>query len=197
MTLSEYITKHDKTHLIFDFDATLVLMNITWPDFIHYLRQEMAELDQDLWEAHKNAEKASPFMKELVEKHGDKGIDLLVRHVPPFEIQYRDKYTKNEALLKEIADFRATYRLFIWSSNSRELVEDVLAQIGMSDWFEKMVTRNDVRHIKPSPEGFDLIRDPDVPLDKYLLIGDSSHDEGAAQAVGIDFYKHDFFDRGR
>jgi phosphoglycolate phosphatase-like HAD superfamily hydrolase len=36
-----------------------------------------------------------------------------------------------------------------------------------------------------------------VPEERYVLIGDSSHDAKAASASGIDFYHTDFFNLGR
>lgn len=194
--LSEYILKHHKTHLIFDFDATMVLMHIDWPKMSERMREDIVALDPELWEAFGGG-KNTPLLNELMVRHGDAGLDIIHRHVPAFEMQYKDDYAKNEALLAEIAKLHNQFHLFIWSSNSRALLDDVLAQLGMQDWFETIVSRTSVRHAKPSPEGFELIRDPDVPLERYILIGDSSHDEGAARAAGIDFYHHDFFERGR
>jgi len=197
MHLTDYIVTHNKTHLIFDFDATLVLMHIPWPDFARQMREDVIALDAELWERHSTSGRFTPLMTELVDKHGDSGLQILLQHTPVFEMQYKDLYTKNDALLQEVETFREKYRLYIWSSNSRELLEDVLRQLDMHDWFDAIVGRNDVRHLKPSPEGFALIRDPDIPSERYLLIGDSSKDEGAAKAAGIDFYMHDFFEQGR
>jgi phosphoglycolate phosphatase len=197
MRLADYIARHHKTHLVFDFDATLVLLNVDWLELAQAMREDVLKLDAALWQQHEETRRLTPLFSSLVEQHGDKGLELLLHHVPRFELQHRLDYTKNDALLQEVAEFRAEYHLFIWSANSRELIEDILAQMGMSDWFDRIVGRNDVRRVKPSPEGFVLLRDPAVPLRQYLLIGDSSYDESAAQAAGIDFYKHDFFERGR
>jgi len=197
MSLASYISSHKKSHIIFDFDATLVLINVDWLDLAKAMREDILELDEELWKEHENTARVSPLLTGLQEKHGDKGRAMVLKHVTRFELQYKDSYTKNHKLLSEVAAFRDKYRMFIWSSNSRELLEDVLRQLDMSDWFDVIVGRGDVGHIKPSPEGFELIRDPKVPLERYVLVGDSSHDEAAAKAAGIDFYKHDFFEKGR
>jgi phosphoglycolate phosphatase len=194
--LANYIYKNGKTHLIFDFDGTLAFMDIPWRERADGIRDEMRELDEELWTRH-NYTAGTLFQNELVRKHGKKALDLLLKHVPLFEMQYHENFTRNEALIKQVEAFREEYHLFIWSSNSRQLVDSVLEQSGMDEWFEKIVTRNDVRYLKPNPEGFLHIYDPAVPPERYLLIGDSTHDKNAAEAAEIDFFHLDFFNLGR
>lgn len=195
--LTKYITKHHKTHIIFDFDATLAYVHIPWQHWGKDMHNEFVALDAELWHDLVTHRPGIEYQNELVERHGDEAVELLRRHATQFEMRHHHKFTPNEALLGELTLFRHTYNLFIWSSNSRQLVESVLQQTGMSQWFTKIVTRDDVQFVKPSPEGFGLIRDPSVPKNRYLLVGDSSHDRDAAAAAGIDFYHTDFFELGR
>ncbi|HEX7963895.1 MAG TPA: HAD family phosphatase [Candidatus Saccharimonadales bacterium] len=195
-SLADYIEAHNKTHLIFDFDGTLAYMDIPWSERGEAFRDELRELDEELWLKY-DKRGGTLFSNDLVRKHGKKGLDILLKHAPLFEMQHKERFIRNEELLRDVENFKDTYRMYIWSSNSRQLVEWVLEANGMQDWFDKIVTRNDVRYLKPNPEGFLHIYDPDVPEERYLLIGDSSYDEGAAQAAGIDFYHTDFFNLGR
>jgi HAD superfamily hydrolase (TIGR01549 family) len=195
-SLADYIDVKNKTHLIFDFDGTLGFVDIPWQEWGEGVRDELRELDEALWAKHQFTF-GTEFQNELVRKHGTKALDILLRHSPLFETQYADRFTRNEGLLKNVNEFREMYRLFLWSSNTRQLVDAILQENGMNDWFEKVVTRNDVRYLKPNPEGFLHIYDPSVPEDRYLLIGDSAHDRRAAEAAGIDFWHTDFFNLGR
>jgi HAD superfamily hydrolase (TIGR01549 family) len=194
--LANYIYKNGKTHLIFDFDGTLAFMDIPWKERADGIRDQLRELDEELWAKH-GYNAGVMFQNELVRKHGKPALDLLLEHVPTFEMQYDKQFTLNAALLKQIEKFRGDYNLYIWSSNSRQLIDSVLEQAGMQDWFDKVVTRNDVRYLKPNPEGFLHIYDPRLPEDEYLLIGDSSHDRKAAESSEIDFFLLDFFNLGR
>ena len=196
-TLTDYIATHKKTHLIFDFDATLVLMNIPWKRWGENMRQEVLDLDADLWKLYQDEQSPTHMQNALVEKHGERGREILLRNCPPFELQYSDKFDRNDELLKQVEAFREKYHMFIWSSNSSQLVNAVLEDMGMNDWFDKVIARNELRFLKPSPEGFELIYDPKIPKERYLMIGDSSHDKAAAQAASIDFYFLDFFNKGR
>lgn len=55
------------------------------------------------------------------------------------------------------------------------------------------MTRSDVQLVKPDPEGFGLIYESGQDKEQYLMVGNSSSDEGMAQAAEIDFYKVDYF----
>jgi len=195
-SLADVVIAKHKTHLIFDFDATLFLMHIPWNEWGEDIRDELLALDIELWKRHQ-FKGGSGFQNKVVEAHGKRGLELMLRHSPRFEMKHKEKFTRNEQLLKEIEKFKGTYHMFIWSSNSRQLVDSVLRQNDMSDWFDKIVSRNDVQFLKPSDEGFAHIHDPRVPKGRYLLIGDSSHDRDAALDAGIDFYHTDFFNQGR
>src|SRR5207247_1655560 len=134
---------------------------------------------------------SGPAQNLLVEQYGDEALNILLKHNPEFEMRHKEKVIRNDDLLRDVEHFRDTYHLYMWTSNTRELIDWVLANNAMSNWFDKIVTRNDVRFLKPSPEGFDHLYDRAVPKKRYVLIGDSSHDRSAALAAGIDFYLTD------
>jgi len=194
--LASYIYKNGKAHLIFNFDGTLAYLDAPWAEAAELIRDELRELDEELWARH-GYKVSAQFQNELVRKHGKKGLDILLQHLPLFEMQYAQNVTHNKALAKQIQDFRGEYSMYIWSSNSRQLIETVLEAAGMQGWFDKIVTRNDVRYLKPNPEGFMHIYDMRVPESEYVLIGDSATDRAAAAAAEIDFYHLDFFNLGR
>src|SRR5438045_51600 len=95
-TLTDYITNHHKTHLIFDFDATLVKMNIPWDKWGDTMREEVFKLDAQLWKIYAEQHSATHMQNALVKKHGDKGLDILLRHCPPFELEYSDQFDRND-----------------------------------------------------------------------------------------------------
>ena len=194
--LVDYIIKHNKTHLIFDFDGTMSYAQYPWQEWGLAIGEELRALDQELWDS--RTHHGGPETQNLLVEHaGDQALELIQSHVGEFELQYTDRLKHNTALLKQIADFHGKYHLFIWTSNSRSLIDFFLAETGLSGMFERVVTRNDVRFLKPYPDGFEVLRDPDVPKARYLLVGDSSHDRDAAKAAGIDHMIIDFFNLKR
>lgn len=80
----------------------------------------------------------------------------------------RVSYAKREAFLKklgtiqlidEVADFARKLRakkipIAIASGGGRHVIEKTLCKLGISDWFDEVVTADDVSEGKPSPEVF-------------------------------------------
>jgi phosphoglycolate phosphatase len=76
------------------------------------------------------------------------------------------------------------YRLGVVSNCGTSAVHGVLAKFRLADYFDIILSRNEVSRIKPSPEGLILALERlGVPPDRALFIGDSVNDILAAQAV--------------
>lgn len=76
------------------------------------------------------------------------------------------------------------YRLGVVSNCGARAVHRVLAKFRLADYFEIILSRNEVSRIKPSPEGLILALERlGVSPDRALFIGDSVNDILAAQAV--------------
>ncbi len=75
---------------------------------------------------------------------------------------------------------------YVWSSNSTKTLERYLKELGISNLFDGVVSRDDVYFIKPDPEGFSLI-DDGTSVGKYLFYGDSQFDKDAARALDVDY----------
>lgn len=61
-------------------------------------------------------------------------------------------------LIREVADFAANLRgkmpMAIATGGSRHVIEKTLKAVGISDWFDEVVTAEDVAEGKPSPDVF-------------------------------------------
>ena len=65
-------------------------------------------------------------------------------------------------------------------------IEGAINTLGLENLFDSVITRNDVRRLKPSPEGLHMASKAlKVNPDSVLLIGDSFDDIGAARAAGM------------
>jgi HAD superfamily hydrolase (TIGR01549 family) len=198
MKFEDYIQIHNKTHLIFDFDATLVLLLLPWHKWHEGLRKEFTALDAEIFnEFLQQTSSLSAMQNMFVDRVGDKALPVILRHNEYFENEFLEGSEPYTELIDLVKRLGPKYKKYVWSSNSRRVVERVLAEFNLSAYFDGLVTRNEVKFIKPDPEGFTLIRQKDVPLARYVLVGDSSHDRNAAAAAGIDFYHDDHFQLGR
>ncbi len=87
-----------------------------------------------------------------------------------------------------ISRLRATpgVRLAVATGKSRRGLDRIFAERRCGHWFDASRTA-DVTRSKPDPLMLaELLETLDVPLDQAVMIGDSVHDMGMAQALGMD-----------
>ncbi len=72
------------------------------------------------------------------------------------------------------------------SNVGAKALEEAIKKLGLSSFFNIMVSRNDVQHLKPDGEGIRLaLNRLGVPGGKALFVGDSMDDIQAAKEVGL------------
>ena len=79
------------------------------------------------------------------------------------------------------------YATAIWTNNDRVVADFVLARFGLLDHLDLVVTRDDVRHLKPDPDGLRVVRARWPHAARIVVVGDSWVDGAAAQAGGVPF----------
>lgn len=192
-SLREYLSLHHKTHLIFDFDETIFMLLLPWRNALVYAANDLRNLDKNLYEKYENdIGRLSEMQNKFVKKHGKKAKDIFIENNMRFESEHLQGVDINQELI-DFINTATNVSLFVWSSNTRPVIEKVLKEFGIHHKFEKIITRNDVDLLKPSSEGFTLIYDQSIPKSQYLMVGDSMSDEGAAKAAGIDFFRVMYF----
>lgn len=92
--------------------------------------------------------------------------------------------------IDEVADFakslRGTMPLAVASGGSRYVVEKTLKLMNCSDWFDEVVTADDVQNGKPSPDIFLKAAElMGVAPEKCLVLEDAPPGVIAAQAAGM------------
>lgn len=190
--LEDYLKKHKKTHLIFDFDSTMFHLLLPWDHVYDPIREELIKMDSEIFAGFERGEYHDGITREkYFEKFGKKAVDLIHPVLKKFETEELKGVRVNEDLVDFIRNDN-DHTMHIWSSNTRKPVEDVLKKHGLLDKFKKIVTIEDVMYIKPNTEGFKYLYDGKTPLSQYLFVGDSGSDEGAARALGIDFFRVSF-----
>jgi HAD superfamily hydrolase (TIGR01549 family) len=196
MTLTEYIKTHNKTHVIFDFDATLFLLVLPWSNWLEGLKNYLVQVDAEIWDEYERGMlNVATVQNKFIENHGATVKKFIEDHSASFEIEMLEKYEPNTDLLATLNELDHVKK-YIWSSNAKPVITKVLEETGLADKFEMVVSKQDVEFIKPRPDGFYKIYDESVPKSAYLMVGDSSHDRGGAESAGIDFYLTDFFNVG-
>ena len=187
MKLSDYIKKHNKSHLIFDFDETIGKLLLPWDEWFVDVAGEIYKQ----FPTFKNRGFVQ-IHNQFVENHGNEALKLIRKLNEQFETNKLQGFERNEELITFIKN-NPQYKYYIWSSNSNKTIRKFLKILGFESTFSKIVSRSNTRYIKPNPVGFNLIKDKSVSLDNYLFIGDSSSDKKVSEKIGIDFFLIDYF----
>jgi phosphoglycolate phosphatase len=82
---------------------------------------------------------------------------------------------------------RAGFRTAVWTNNAREITAAVLERFGLLAHLDLVVTRDEMRQLKPDPDGWRVIAGHFGALKDAVVVGDSWVDGRAAAAVGVDF----------
>jgi phosphoglycolate phosphatase len=82
---------------------------------------------------------------------------------------------------------RAGFATAVWTNNAREVAAAVLARFGVLEALDLVVTRDEMRALKPDPDGWRVIGAHFGPLRDAVVVGDSWVDGLAATAAGVPF----------
>src|SRR6267142_4214115 len=91
---------------------------------------------------------------------------------------------------------RSGFATAIWTNNARELTVPALERLGLAGELDLVVTRDDMRALKPDPDGWRVISEhfnglaamnARLSADDAVVVGDSWVDGLAAAAVGVPF----------
>lgn len=145
----------DKKAIIFDLDGSLVDSMWIWKEIdIEYLKRFHIELPENLQseiEGMSFSETASYFkqrfqLQDSVEQI-KKDWNEMAWHKYSHEVQLKKG-------AKELLDFAKENQILlgIGSSNSKELVHELVKTLNIADYFQTIVTGCDVENGKPSPE---------------------------------------------
>ncbi len=75
----------------------------------------------------------------------------------------------------------------IWTNNDRVVTDVVLARFELLPYLDLIVTRDEVRRLKPDPDGLRVVRERWPDAARIVVVGDSWVDGAAAQAGGVPF----------
>lgn len=77
-------------------------------------------------------------------------------------------------------------KLAIFSSNTKICIERGLQKFSLADYFDMIISREDVKELKPSSEGLKRILDNfNTRSEETIMIGDSPHDIESAKKEGV------------
>lgn len=169
----------------------MVQTNVRYREFIKAVKKKVNALGVPLAEL-KNMSRSSDilnFSRDYIEKNCDnlersnycKDIDVFLRE---FELKWVKKSTIFPDTLYTLSELKKLgYPMGIVTNTSRVAAVEILTSNEIHDYFDVLVTRTDVKKLKPDPEGISLALNT-LNVKKFLFIGDLEFDYEAAKSMG-------------
>lgn len=197
ISLEQYLKQNPKTHLLFDLDETICWLILPWEHWEDKIKSKLITLDQTIYQKYTTGKISLSELQNQYVSLFPKLKKVFIHNNEQFETTHLQKILPNSQLLKFLKTHSNSqkYTFYLWTSNTHTTAKQVLQKYALTNTFKKIITRNNVRMLKPNTEGFTLIKEKNIPLANYLFIGDSQSDKQAAHAADIDFFKINFFDQ--
>ena len=171
--------------IIFDIDGTLTsTFELIFASFNHVMNKYLSK-------TFSNEEIISFFgptedqiLEELCGENSEKA-----------KTDYYNFYSDNHYMaelypgIKELLKYIKSRKVYlsIYTGKGRKTAAITLKKLEILDLFDLMITGDEVKEHKPSPEGIELfINKFKIPKEKALMIGDAPSDIKAARAAGIE-----------
>jgi phosphoglycolate phosphatase len=184
--------------IVFDLDGTLISspldLRAVAVEMERLVRQRGVALPPkaDRW----SAPELYDFLREAAPALAEEALAIPAAHERrAIEAARLEPYAAEALVLLKARGFRTA----VWTNNSQEICLRALDRFALRPLFDLIVTRDDVRALKPNPDGLRLVKERWADLDRIYVIGDSWVDGLAAHAGGVPFvaYRADLADLAR
>jgi HAD superfamily hydrolase (TIGR01549 family) len=172
------------TGIIFDIDGTLTSSNqLIFASFNHVAEKYLDKHFSD---------------KEITQLFGPTE-DVILKQLIPDNYEearrdYYDFYKQNHDMadlypgIIEVLDFLKDKNILlsIYTGKGRDASVITLKELRVFDYFDMIITGDEVKEHKPSPEGITLFQEKfNLPKENILMVGDAPADINAARAAGV------------
>jgi phosphoglycolate phosphatase len=168
--------------VVVDLDNTLVSLEVDW-DAVKDRLERLAEAagtdveDEGIW----------PLMEAAQQPGRDSLLAEMEQVVTEAELAGAHG-PRNEALIRWLDETADGRPVSVLSLNSRAAVSRALELNGLAERIAEVVARDDVRRVKPDPEGMLILAERHrVEPGAILFVGDKDGDRECAEAAGTAF----------
>ena len=171
--------------IIFDIDGTLTATNeLIFATFNHVTEKYL----ETTYTPKEITSLFGPTEKTILKNMMSDNFDEAMKDYHTFyESNHNDLAEAYDGIIHLIKSLHKNdIRLSIYTGKGRRSSEITLTEIGIIDYFDMIVTGDDIIGHKPSPEGIEkFIEKFKIPRDRILMVGDAPADIKAARATGI------------
>ena len=185
--------------VIFDLDGTLVDSDKTVIRILNTIRE-------DLTLPSLKSQDISFFLslggEEMIKKIIGNDLDTK-KYLKIFRQRYLDDSLDNENLFDGVSDYlnhlkSKSIQMAVFTNKPKDLATKTLKKHKIYDFFNYIVTSDDVDFKKPDPDGcHKIIKMSSILPENIIMIGDSELDQKAANLASIYFLHHDVLSSNR
>ena len=171
--------------VLFDFDGTIINTN----DLIREGLNSFAERYRGyrlLEEEHKKMV-GRPLEEQMKYINSEKW-QLMTNH---FKIWYNHHHNEKTCAFPGIHRLLNTLRengtrMAIVTNNGKASLEMGIRHLGLENYFEQIITRDDIENTKPAPDGiFETLSRMNLDIKDVIFVGDTANDILAAKNAGV------------
>jgi len=172
--------------IVFDLDHTLVSspldLRAMAADLLVFLREQGVALPP------RDSRWSAPELVRLVREQAPSLEDGLWEIALAHEQRALGEARLEPGALEALHAVRALgFRTALWTNNGGAATRQVLEHFALAPHLDLVVTREEVRHLKPDPDGLRVIGERWPDLREIFVVGDSWVDGQAAGARGVPF----------
>lgn len=172
--------------IMVDMDGTLV--DTSKANYLAYQKaaeQFGCQISYEYYRDYCNGRYYKDFLQPVT--HGDESvIEAIHECKKAIYPQYFSALSLNHTLFYLLKAVHYAYKITLVTTASRKSTEDILKHFGLQDFFDLVITHNDVKKNKPDPEGYLLaMKSFSAQPQECLIFEDSSTGIEAAARAGV------------
>lgn len=175
--------------VIFDFDGTLAN---TLPLCFAAFRDVFQQFDGITYTDEEIVAMFGPPEEEMLTIHlrSNEADAAIERYFELYEARHHEFVQPNAAITQLLDTLKSRgYQLGIFTGKGRRALDISLTKLQMTDYFDAVITGDDVKHHKPHPEGLQhVLALLDTKAEDAIYIGDSNSDMAAGRDAGVTTY---------
>lgn len=180
------VNKNKIEAILFDLDGTIIDTNeLIFQTFEHVLKGQTKEIFE---RKHLIPHMGKPLGEQLQLLSGKDRADDLTAAYREYNARMHDELVKEFPHVREVIAelFRRGIKLGVVTTKIRKTTEMGLNLCGIKQYFQSIVTIEDVEHPKPYPEPvLKAMRELGVDPGATMMVGDSQWDIEAANRAGV------------
>ena len=174
---------------IFDMDGTLVdTKDVNYFAYKEALQEQGFDLEHEYYCQYCNGRHYTTFLPPIIGDDREKLLQIHDRKKVLYH-QHLGKAKVNQHLISMLKAMKPEYYCAVVTTASKKNCGELLDAFQLTQFFDLILTQEDIPKKKPDPEGFLMaMRHFGIPVEDTVIFEDSETGVQAAEKTGADYY---------